>query len=130
MASSDTRRARAKICFQPQHGSRAGRPMVSSAGFCNQYSALLALSGYPPYKKGHVRSEVHKIINYCINIHCSERLSQRSRKPLELIKQCTSPKFTNHHLRRRNKLIWSFPGLRENSLKFSVFRVKKGQIPQ
>ena len=36
-----------------------------------------------------MRSEVHKIINYCINIHCSERLSERSRKPSELIKQCT-----------------------------------------
>ena len=38
------------------------------------------------YKKGHMRSEVHKTINCCINIHCSRRLSQRSRKLLEVIK--------------------------------------------
>ena len=48
-------------------------------------AAKRRIGGTLNYEKGHMRSEVHKTINCCINIHCSRRLRQRSRNLFEVI---------------------------------------------
>ena len=51
-----------------------------------------------------MRSDVDKIINYCIDIHYSRRLSQRSRELLEVIKSPSSPKAKGPRKKHRKDL--------------------------